>query len=167
MKKVLTHESMEEKETFKDKLKGLLEAKSLVIIGLVIMTCWNFISDTFKEGADLKFNNRVTQVIKLNESYYVGLINKAIDSTMNDSFTFLDVLSSDHINKYVTHKSEEIKEHVGKEIMRQDSIKGSVVNELGEKTGYRNEDILPMLGELIKAYKEGKILTSRSVSASF
>lgn len=157
----------DKKETFKDKLKGVFIAKVLGIAGLIIMSLWNFFADTFQEGANVKFNDRVTVVIHAEKDWFIDLINDAIDSTMNDTFTFLDVLSSDHIKKFAESEAENIKRHVRKEIMHNDSIRGSVATELGSQSGYRDEDVLKELGKMLKAWKDGQISTVRRVTASF
>ena len=144
--------------------------KHIITIALsLLVVAWTFVKDIFNTGADVKFNTRITYVIKSKDvkQYFDSLIYDAIDREMNDPFSLLEILSSEHVSKFAEVKAEEVKNAVAKELFKKDSIKGDMIHELGQGTGIRNDDIMKELINLLKDYKSGKLNTTRHVRANF
>ena len=144
--------------------------KHIITIALsLLVVAWTFVKDIFNTGADVKFNTRITYVIKSKDikQYFDSLIYDAIDREMNDPFSLLEILSSEHVSKFAEVKAEEVKNAVAKELFKKDSIKGDMIHELGQGTGIRNDDIMKELINLLNDYKSGKLNTTRNVRANF
>ena len=144
--------------------------KHIITIALsLLVVAWTFVKDIFNTGADVKFNTRITYVIKSKDvkQYFDSLIYDAIDREMNDPFSLLEILSSEHVSKFAEVKAEEVKNAVAKELFKKDSIKGDMIHELGRGTGIRNEEIMKELINLLKDYKSGRLSSNRNVRANF
>ena len=149
-------------------IEGLKSQLAALIIGVLVVAIV-FLKDVFNAGADVKFNARITYVIKSKDvkQYFDSLIHDAIDREMNDPFVLLEMLSSEHVNKFAEVKAEEVTNAVEKRLLKNDSIKGDMIHELGQGTGMRNEDIMPELIQLLKDYKSGRLSSNRNVRANF
>ena len=144
--------------------------KHIITISLsLLVVAWTFVKDLIATGADSKFNESVVLIVKGEQStkYINTLIREAIDTEMNDPFALIDILSSEHVNKFAETKAIEVKEAVKKELFKSDSIKGDLIHELGTGTGMRNEDILPELIQMLKDFKAGKLSNTRTVRGNF
>lgn len=138
----------------------------LIYIGTTLLLgAWALFSDVFTTGANVKFDDRVIIVIKSKDAkhYIDSLIYDAIDREMNDPFALLDILSSDGVGDF----AKETKEEFRKELLKEDSIKGDFVHDLGSSAGIRNDEVMKDLGELLKAFKEGRLYTTRTIRANF
>ena len=153
----------------KNKVFEILKKHLFTIICVIGLSTWNLTKDLISTGADVKFSQKVIYVVKTEpvQEWVDSLVQIRIESTMKDPLIWMNVLSSSFVGNFAESKAKEVREKISIQIMKQDSIKGSVVNELGISTGIRNEDIIPMLGELIKAYKSGRLYSSRTVRADF
>jgi hypothetical protein len=138
------------------------------VIGALIVV-WTFVKDAFVTGADVKFQEKIMLIIKNEQStkHIKSIALKCIDDEMNDPFALIDILSSEHVNKFAESKAVEVKEAVKKEILKNDSIKGDMIHELGVGTGIRNDEVMKELVKLLKAFKEGKLYSSRTVRGNF
>jgi len=152
-----------------DKLTGILKKNLIALLLSAGVLCWTFVKDLISTGADVKFNDKIVLIIKGEKAtkYIDSLILEAIDREMNNPMSLIEVLSSDHVNAFAESKAVEVREAVKRELLKSDSIKGDIIHDLGEGTGMRNEDILPELIELLKAFKSGKLYSSRTVRAAF
>lgn len=160
---------MAEKTTYKDKLKGLLEAKSLAILGLIIMSSWNFFSDTFKEGADSKFSNKVVTVVTVDHrvgNYLDSLFEAKIKEAMNNPLIWFDALSSDFVGAFADKKATEVRSEVESKLIEMDSIQKSFIRQLGEGWGIRDDKVVDLFIDLGKKFIDGR-LGVRTVSATF
>ena len=150
-------------------LKKLFKDNIIAVVLSIGVVGWTFVKDLISTGADVKFNERVFVVIQsdVSRKYIEGLIYKAIDNEMNDPFALMEILSSQHVSEYAEEKAQEVREAVKNEIMRNDSAKGDLIHDLGIGTGMRNEDIMPELIKLLKAFRRGDLNGSRNVRANF
>lgn len=160
---------MPENKSFKEKIKGVFEAKTLAIIGLIVMSTWNFVSDTFKEGADSKFNSKVVN-ITLTDHRINKWMNDRFDSLLTKSiknpFLWYDALSSNYVSEYAETKATEVRSEVEKELIKLDSIQKNFITSLGEAMGVRDDRVIEKLGAMGKEYIEGRLGTRR-VTANF
>ena len=152
-----------------DKIVNVLKKQGLAILGLVIMGGYGWVSNLVQKGHEVERKDEIINVIKSEEStkYINLLITEAIEKAMSNPLTIIDMLSSPHIEKYADSKAIEVEEAVKKRLLKEDSIKGDLIHDLGIGTGMRNEDILPQLIKLITAFKEGKLTSNRQVRATF
>ena len=144
--------------------------KHIITIALsLLVVCWTFVKDAFVTGADAKFKQSVIVIVKGEDAtrYYNTLIREAIDNEMNNPMSLIEILSSEHVNRFAQKKAAEVREAVRKELLKEDSIKGNLIHDLGLGTGIRNDEVLDELTKLLKAFREGKLYSSRTVRANF
>ena len=144
--------------------------KNLVTLALsVVVVCWTFIKDVYVTGAEAKSKKEFINLLGSKDSrkliYHIS--DSAINVALNSSAVWLELLSSTHINSYAKEKSKEVRESIYQDLVKKDSMEVDMVHLLGEGIGIRNEDVMPELIKLLKAFKRGELSSSRTVRADF
>ena len=113
-------------------IKKIIKDNIIAVVLSSAVVGWTFIKDLIATGADVKFNESVTLVIQndSNRKYFEGLIYTAIDNEMNDPFSLIEILSSDHVNAFAESKAVEVRESVKREILKNDSLRGDMIQDL-------------------------------------
>lgn len=153
----------------KTKTYSFLKKHIFTILCVVGLSVWNITKNLISAGADVRFSEKVVMIVKDKEveTWLRELIDSQIEEAMNDPFVLIDVLSSEHIERYAERKAIEVKQHVMKRIMKDDSSKVSIISLLAKELNIRDENVMPLFGKLLKAYKDGRISTSRNVRGDF
>lgn len=140
---------------------------TLIIGGLVV--AYTFIKDLIKEGADVKFNDRVVLVITEDHRSNEWINNKfdsLLEKSIKSPFLWYDALSSDYVSQYAETKATEVRSEVEKELIKLDSIQKNFITSLGEAMGIRDDKVIEKLGAMGKEYIQGRLGTRR-VTATF
>ena len=149
-------------------IEGVKKQIVAIIIGALVFAA-TFIKDLVKEGADVKFNDRVILVITEDhrtEKYLTDFFDRKLEESIKSPFLWYDALSSDYVGQYAETKATEVREEVEKELIKLDSIQKNFITGLGEAMGIRDDKVIEKLGEMGKKYIEGRLGT-RTVTANF
>jgi len=147
----------EEKFKIPAKYKKWLDAKMIIILGIVGKMAW----DTFTTGAEVKYQQHFQATLKTEGAKNIvkDQITLEIDNAMDDANLWKKAFGNDHLIDYVSDKVAEAKQHIVDDVLRADTSKIDFVGGLGVLTGKRNEDIMPMLAEIIKLIDDGELMT--------
>tara|TARA_R110001592_G_C13023499_1_gene737749 strand:+ start:596 stop:1057 length:462 start_codon:yes stop_codon:yes gene_type:complete len=144
--------------------------KNLVTISMsLLFVCWTCVKDVFVTGAEAKsqktFNNFLSS--KSSRKFIYNLSDSAIHVALKDPAVWLELLSSSHMSSYAKERSKEVRESIYQDLVKKDSMEVDMIHLIGEGTGMRNEDVMPELINLLKAYNRGDFELSRKVRANF
>lgn len=147
-------------------LKKLINAKVLALIASIGALGYVTLKDLIFTGADVKFKNKVVAVVIHSDAvdgHIDTLIQDKIDNTMKNPLIWLEVLGSDFVGDYAEQKVEEAERIIDEKISARDSAQQDFDSYIGELLGIRDEAVRPLLGNLMKDYKEGKLKSTRRV----
>ncbi len=153
--------SKEDKFKIPEKYKKWLDAKMIIILGIVGKMAW----DTFTTGAEIKYQQHFQETLKTNGAK--NIINKQISNKMENALEDKNFLakafSAEGIIKEIDKQIDVAKQHIVDEVVAADSSKIDFIGALGSGSGIRDEDIMPMLIELVTAINNGELLFKTDV----
>ncbi len=131
------------------------------LVGVIMLGLVGFgdkIIDIFNTGAEVEFSQKVEAVV------IKSLQNEEIIKELlkNPKFVAL-ILESDEVKKFEEEAGMRIRDEIVDQVTKSDTNKVSMRSFLGKEIGIRDEDVLPLLGELLKAYDKGEITTTEEL----
>jgi len=136
------------KSIFKSKLMDKLV--TVLIAGLFASgaATWNYFHTNVKVGQEHKEleKHKALNMKLLNDK---NSLEEILEVVMSNSF----------VSSFVENKKLEVQDKIVELINKDDSSRVALETFLGKQTGYRDEDILPLLAQILKAFKEGDIMT--------
>ena len=131
------------------------------LIALIVMLAIGFGKDLWdltKSGADLEFNTKVQEQVR--ESLKDPKVAKEI---MNNPEIMRVILASEAVKEYIDEAGKEIRNKIVQDVSKSDTNKISMRSFIGEAIDERDENVLPLLADLLKAYKAGDLMTEDQV----
>jgi len=131
------------------------------LVGIIMLALVGFgdkIISVFNTGAEVEFNEKVESVV-IKSLQKEGIIQELIK---NPRFVQL-ILESDEVKKFEEEAGMRIRDEIVEQVTKSDTNKVSMRSFLGKEIGIRDEDVLPLLGELLKAYDKGEITTTEEL----
>lgn len=156
---------MPEQTALKEKIKKAIDIKTVAIIGLIISQTWSYVSDVFTKGMQQEFQDKVEQLYE--KDSFRDKVDEAFQENMRDPMVLSMVLSSSQVTDFAEENAKKVKAAIVDQVLREDSTKVSTVSYLGRQTGLRDEDILPLLAEIIKAWEEKELITKDQAESMF
>ena len=131
------------------------------LVGVIMLGLVGFgdkIIDIFNTGAEVEFSQKLEAVV------IKSLQNEEIIKELlkNPKFVAL-ILESDEVKKFEEEAGMRIRDEIVDQVTKSDTNKVSMRSFLGKEIGIRDEDVLPLLGELLKAYDKGEITTTEEL----
>ena len=126
-------------------LEKLKEHFILIIVGLVLVIsnqAWSYI----QQGAKQDINK---------------VIDARIKEKIQDSQLIQVLLESEQVSKFTEEAGHSIRNKIIEDVTKTDSNKISLNAFIGKELGVRDEAVLPLLRDLLKDYKEGKLNAPR------
>lgn len=151
------------------KLGETLKSNMYGIIGMIIIAGASWFGGTFKKGHDANQHEYFISQLTTDDAIDIwdSIFESKTDEKSND-FRLLDkIMKSPFVSEYVRQTSEKLENKIVADYEKRDSTKGDMIHSLGAGTGIRNEDVMNELIKLLKAFKEGKLYSSRTVHAVF
>ena len=145
-----------EKFKLPDGVKKWLDMKMLIILGIVGKMAW----DTFTTGAEVKYQQHFRETLKTDGAK--NIIQNQIVSEMEGALEDKNFLGKAFSAKGMIHEIDKqvgiAKQHVIDEVIAADSSKINLVSGLGVMSGIRDEEVMPLLGKLLKAINDGELI---------
>lgn len=149
-------------------MKFLTELKAewkKAVIGLIVVFLiakWDYVISTFDTGKKIE-----------QQAEFEGMLKKALtnDSVViqfmeNERFVELLFASkkvNEHIDILGNKLEEELHNKIVEDVTKNDSNKVSMRSFVGMEAGVRDEQVLPIISEIVKAWKDGDITTKKDV----
>lgn len=122
---------------------------NLVSIVLFLLTVLGgFTWSLIQKGGEAEFKERVEAIIK---------------EKMDDAHIIQTLLESKQVQEFTDDAGQEIRNAIIEDVTRQDSNKINQNAFLGKELGIRDEAVTPLLRDLLRDYKEGKLATKEDV----
>lgn len=139
-----------------------------------VMTTWEVavhdavIEGVRDEGSDIHMvimDEAEKEAKAIVDHHVDSLVTIRIQEALSNPLLWEQVLNSVFLTDFVDKKASEIEEGVDAELAKRDSSK-SFVEYIGEELQMRDEDVLPLFSKMMKAFKDGKIVTTRRVEVN-
>jgi hypothetical protein len=142
-----------------DKVISELKSKAvLIIVGAVLVVAnqlWSYI----QKGAEADIDNKIEEVVvaSLQKEDIIKELMK------NPRFVQL-ILESEEVRKFEEEAGMRIRDEIVERVIKSDTNKVSMRSFLGKEVGIRDEQVLPLLAALLKAYEEGDLATKEELT---
>lgn len=159
----MSEKELENKEYVKEegwkmppKLKKWFDIKLLLLLGVVGKMLWT----TFTTGAEVQYQAHFQESLQTVGAKAILKTQMAseMDDALEDKNFLAKAFSSDGIIDEIDKQIVIAKKHIVDEVVSADSSKIDFVGYIGAGSGIRNEDILPMFVELMKAIDNGELI---------
>jgi hypothetical protein len=141
-----------------DKIKEELKGKAVLIIVGIVLVIGNQIWSYIQKGAKADIDKQIEQVV-VSALQKEDIIKELLK---NPRFVQL-ILESDEVKKFEEEAGMRIRDEIVEQVTKSDTNKVSMRSFIGKEIGVRDEAVLPLLSELLKAYNEGKLTTKEDV----
>jgi hypothetical protein len=138
--------------------KALKDKAVLIIVGIVLVIAnqaWSYI----QKGAEADIDKKIETVV-VNSLQKEEIIKELMK---NPKFVQL-ILESDEVKKFEEEAGMKIRDEIVEQVTKSDTNKVSMRSFLGKEVGIRDEQVLPLLANLLKAYEEGDIATKEELT---
>ena len=142
----------------KDKVVSELKSKAILIIVGIVLVIGNQIWSYVQKGAQADVDKHITEVV-INSLQKEEII---LELLKNPKFVQL-ILESPEVKAYEGEIGMKIRDDIVNEV-QSDSSKNVAMNSfLGKEVGVRDEQVLPLLAKLLKAYDNGEFTTKKEL----
>lgn len=122
---------------------------NLVSIVLFLLTVLGgFTWSLIQKGGEAEFKERVESIIK---------------EKMDDAHIIQTLLESKQVKQFTDDAGKEIRNAIIEDVTAKDSNKINQNAYLGKELGIRDEAVTPLLRDLLRDYKEGKLATKDDI----
>jgi len=143
---------------FLNSLKGKIIGALTGLIVLFLVAKWDAILATFDKG------QAIENQISFNSNLKTAFNNDSVVSALMANEKFVQILfQSPTVQKHIEEIGEEIHNKIVVDVTKNDSNKVSMRAFVGMGAGVRDEEVLPILTEIVKAWDEGKIITEKDI----
>lgn len=143
----------------KDKIINELKSKAVLIIVGAVLVVANQIWSYVQKGAQADVDNHIEEVVT-NALQKEDIIKELMK---NPRFVQL-ILESEEVKKFEKEAGMRIRDEIVEQVTKSDTNKISMRSFLGKEVGIRDEQVLPLLANLLKAYEEGDIATKTELT---
>jgi len=145
---------------FLNTLKGKIVGAACVLIVVFLTAKWDSVVETFSTGENIQkqadFNSRMMKSVN-NDSVFNALINNP---------KFIDkMLGHPKVQEFTDNAGMNIRDAIITDVTKKDSTKLNVNAYLSKELGIRDEDFLPLMKNLLEAYKNGDLMTKDQAKA--
>lgn len=149
--------------TFKipEKYKKFIDGKLILLLGVIGKMVW----DTFTTGAEVKYQQHFQETLKTEgaKNIITKQITAEMDNALEDKNFLAKAFSSEGIIDEIDKQIDISKKHIVDEVVAADSSKIDFIGALGVGAEVRDEAIMPMLIELIKAIDNGDLVFKEDI----
>jgi hypothetical protein len=139
-------------------LKALIKDPKSYLVGVVLIFAGEKIGEYVIKGTEADMSafvqERVIEELGKEEN---------IKKLMQNPEYFRMMLNSPQVKEYTSNVGMELRDGIIEDITKEDSTKINQNAFLGKELGIRDEAVTPLLLELLKDYKEGKIATKEDI----
>lgn len=145
------------------KFKEALDMKTVALAVLILWTVGEKLWGYIEMGAKAEFQADVAETFA-GDAFY-----NAVDSVfvikIKDPETLNEILNSEEVTKFSEEAGVKVRNAIIEDVMKKDTNKISMRSFIGMKTGLRDEDVLPALAKLMKAWENGELMTKAQADA--
>lgn len=134
--------------TWAENFKKALDAKTIALVLAIGYMAGEKAWDLITKGAEVEFEQKVTTIL---------------EQKMKDPRMLRMVLNSKEVTEFSKEAGKTIRDNIIEDVMKKDTNKISMRAYFGKELDIRDESVLPLLKDLLKDYKEGKIATNKDV----
>jgi len=91
------------------------------------------------------------------------IIDQRIETKVTDSKLVKTMLESDQVKEFTEEAGESIRDKIIEDVTKTDSNKINQNAYFGKELGIRDEDVTPLMLELLKEYKSGNLVKQRDI----
>jgi hypothetical protein len=143
---------------FFNSLKGKIIGAVTGLIVVFLVAKSELIISTFDKGKEIEAQ------IEFESKLKVALKKDSVVSSLMENEKFVKLLfESPTVKKHIEQIGEELHNKIVIDVTRSDSNKVSMRSFVGMGAGVRDEEVLPILTEIVKAWDEGGILTEKDI----
>ena len=139
-------------------LKALIKDPKSYLVGVVLIFAGEKIGEYVIKGTEADMSafvqERVIEELGKEEN---------IKKLMQNPEYFRMMLNSPQVKEYTSNVGMELRDGIIEDITKEDSTKINQNAFLGKELGIRDEAVTPLLLELLKDYKEGKLATKEDI----
>lgn len=135
-----------------------LKSKGVLIVSGIVLVICNQVWTYIQQGAKADIDKKIEQVV-VKSLHKEDILKEVIK---NPRFVEL-ILESEEVKKYEDEAGMRIRDEIVEQVTKSDSNKVSMRSFIGKEIGVRDEDVLPLLSELLKAYNKGELSTKEDV----
>ena len=147
--------------TFKEAVKEFKGDIIKAAIGLVIVFLiakWDYVVATFDKGEAVEQQ----EIFESNLEEALGKPQIIKMLMENEEFVKL-LFESPIVQKHIDEVGVELHDKIVLDVTKNDTNKVSMRSFVGMRAGVRDEQVLPILTEIVKAWNEGQVLTEKDV----
>ena len=143
---------------FKDKLLSALKDKTIVLIVLVLGVVGKQVWDYVQKGAQVDVDNHIEEIVvkSLQKDEVVRIL-------LQNPNVVRMILESDEVKEFTEQAGQDIHDKIVEDVTRSDTNKVSMRSFVGMEAGVRDEQVLPILAKIVKAWNEGEITTNKQL----
>ena len=92
-----------------------------------------------------------------------NLIDQRIEEKVSDSQLIKTILKSEQVQEFTDEAGQSIRNKIIEDVTSKDSNKINQNAYLGKELGIRDEAVTPLLKDMLKDYKEGKLVKQKDI----
>jgi hypothetical protein len=145
---------------FLNSLKGKITGAVIGLIVLFLVAKWEAIISTFDKGKEIEkqidFESSLTEALK----------KDTVVSSLMKNKKFVELLfDSPVVKKHIEKIGDKLHDKIVVDVTKNDTNKVSMRSFVGMGAGIRDEQVLPIITEIVKAWNEGAVLTDKDIDA--
>jgi len=126
-----------------------LVKKNLVAIVLFLSaTIGGYVWSLIQKGGEVEFKTKVEEIIK---------------EKLDDAHIIETLLKSRQVEEFKKQAGEDLRDAIIEDVTKKDSLKINQNAYFGKELGIRDEDVTPLMLQLLKEYKEGKLVKQQDI----
>jgi len=123
--------------------------KNLVAIVLFLSaTIGGYVWSLIQKGGEVEFKTKVEEIIK---------------EKLDDAHIIETLLKSRQVEEFKKQAGEDLRDAIIEDVTKKDSLKINQNAYFGKELGIRDEDVTPLMLQLLKEYKEGKLVKQQDI----
>jgi len=139
-------------------LKALIKDPKSYLVGVVLIFVGEKVGEYVIKGTEAD----MSQFVKERVIEELGK-EENIKKLMENPEYFRMMLNSPEVKEYTSNVGMELRDGIIEDITKEDSTKINQNAFLGKELGIRDEAVTPLLLELLRDYKEGKLATKEDI----
>jgi len=142
----------------KDKIIDELKGKAVLIIVGIVLVVANQIWSYIQKGAEADVNAKIESVV-----FKSLQKDEIVSQLMTNPRLVKMILESEAVKEFTDKAGQDIHDKIVENVTKSDSNKVSMRSFVGTQAGIRDEQVLPVISEIVKAWNEGKITTKEEL----
>lgn len=144
--------------SFLSELKSEWKKAVIGLIVVFVIAKYEYIVSVFDTGkqveAQIEFEGNLKEALK----------KDSIVSSLMENEKFVKLLfQSPTVQKHIDQVGVELHDKIVEDVTKNDTNKVSMRSFVGMGAGIRDEQVLPIITEIVKSWNEGKVLTEKDV----